>query len=209
MLSERSIVEPRKVGAGTVVRWSGLTGADLNHAIKGVVRGGTKHPHLTLFHLLTGLANGHRSLADCRKHIERLPSFTAREEFARGLKNFLAYIGIEPRERTRIPASNRYVGPEGVLAIGTKAHFTFEQGGCRHWGLIWNNKSPRLSAESARLGCALIRQGVEANDNDLFEMIDVRNGQVFSATADEIDDQYPIIANVIAKLEKEYQRLVA
>lgn len=208
MPSERLSLEPTKVGLGTVVRWSGLEGSDLKHAMKGVAGGGTKHPHLTLFQLLIGLANGQRSTADCAAYISRLQAFATREEFMRGLKNFVAYIGMEPRERILRPLPNRYLGPDRILAISTRSHFTFERGHRTHWGLIWNNKSPRLTAEAARLGCALMRQGVEANDNDLFEMIDVRNGKVFAATASEIDDSYKSMSNAVSRLEDAYKRFV-
>lgn len=209
MSSERSFVEPTQVGASTVVRWSGLTNSDLKNAMKGVGRGGTKHPHLTLFHLLTGLANGTRTSADCGRYIAGLPALATREEFSRGFKHFMTYLGIEPRDRVRIPPTNRYIGPKGVLAISTRAHFTFERGQRTHWGLIWNNKAPRLTPEAASLGCALLRQGVEANDNDLFDMIDVRNGKVFSATASEIDEQYFAIRRRIGELEDDYKKYVA
>ncbi len=209
MTSERSVVEPTHVGASTIVRWSGLDGPDLRQAMKSLSRGGAKHPHLTLFSLLTSLANGYRTLADCERYIQALSALATREEFTRGLKYFQAYIGGEPRERIRPPAPNRYIGPGGVLAISTRAHFTFEIGDFRHWGLIWNNKSPRLAAEEARLGCALMRQGVEANDNDHFDMIDVRSGKVFTATAAELDDLYPKIRKRIGELESEYRRYAA
>lgn len=209
MSSERSFVEPTQVGASTVVRWSGLPDSDRKNAMKGVGRGGTKHPHLTLFHLLSGLANGARTRADCVRYIASLPALATREEYTRGLNHFIAYLGLEPRDRIRVPPTNRYRGPKGVLAIGTRAHFTFSRGERTHWGLIWNNKAPRLTPEAARLGCALLRQGVEANDNDLFEMIDVRSGKVFSATADEIDEHYRAIRKRIGQLEDDYQRYVA
>ncbi|MNW15300.1 hypothetical protein D3C71_2137600 [compost metagenome] len=66
-----------------------------------------------------------------------------------------------------------------------------------------------MAAEEAKLGCALMRQGVEANDNDHFDMIDVRSGKVFTATAAELDDLYPTIRKRIEELESEYRRYAA
>jgi hypothetical protein len=157
---------------------------------------------------MISLVGRRRTLVECQQRIASIPVVGIREEFARSLDHFLAYLGSVPWEPLKLTSPASILGPKGFLEAGTKAHFAFVQNGHTHWGLIWNNKTPRLGRAAACLGGALMRQGVEANDNDLFETIDIRNGQIFSVSTAEIDETYSQFSADFAALESDYLRLI-
>jgi len=113
----------------------------------------------------------------------------------------------EPLALKRSPA---FPCPKGILEFGTQAHFSFQEGGYRHFICLWNNKTPRLTREAALIGNMLMRQSVEANDNaiDLFETVDLRNGEIFSSTTEEIDQDFDRLQQFAREIESELERLV-
>lgn len=207
MSSERNNPIPTRIGLGTAVKWAQAQGADLTGAMKSRARGGVINPHGTVFTFLLSYLRKRRSLAQCLEFIASLPTAAARSEFGQAFSNFIDYLGTGTWEAGAVQLTNPISAPKGVLLAGTKAHFSFERDGRKHWGLIWNNKTPALGLDAAHFGCALMRQGVEANDNDLFEVTDVRRGLTYALSTAEIDDGHGSLAAKLEMLEEAYIRV--